>query len=234
MNEPPSVLSYNTSTPPPIVKKTYELLPLYNDKNPMLAQKQKEFDFSDSPVNVIDFANQLLYTMSHYGGIGLAAPQCGFPYRMFVLTGGIVCINPVIIESSQETVRDKEGCLSFPGLYLPITRPNTIKIKYTNEFGKEVEAAWTGATARAAQHEYDHLEGKVFTSLVGTLTLQMAKKKREKMFKKIKRIVAIKEQQMRIAGTDKSQILGHGMDRATQVQTGRQISSTAINTHREN
>jgi len=204
MNTTPTAFVYNTEKPAPIAeKKAMELLPLYNDKNPMLATKQKDFDFSNAPVNVIDFANQLLHTMNHYGGVGLAAPQCGFPYRMFVMTGGIVCINPTILESSSETTREKEGCLSFPGVYLPIHRPAVIKIKYTNEFGAEVVADWIGATARVAQHEFDHLEGKVFTGLVGNLTLQMAKKKKEKLFKKIKRIVEIKEQRMRLDGTDK-------------------------------
>lgn len=228
----PNVISYNTSSAPEIIKKTYQLLPLYNDKNPMLNQKQKEFNFKDSPVNVIDFANQMLYTMGHYGGIGLAAPQCGFPYRMFVLVGGIVCINPVIIESSPETVREKEGCLSFPGLYLPITRPATVRIKYTNEFGAEVEASWTGATAQAAQHEYDHLEGIVFTSHVGNLTLQMAKKKKQKMFKRMERFVAYKNRHK----TETPAVHGEGMysSTPTQVHSGRQISTTAIESHRVN
>jgi peptide deformylase len=161
-----------------------------------------EFDILNPPCNIIEFANQMLYTMNHYGGVGLAAPQCGFPYRMFVMVGGIVCINPVIIHTSANASHVKEGCLSFPGLYLGITRPETITIKYTNEFGQRVETTWTGATARVAQHEFDHLEGKVFTSRVGSLTLQMAKKKRQKLFKKIQRVVEAKARQLRVEGKD--------------------------------
>lgn len=200
----PNVISYNTEKPPTIApKKAPVLLPLYNDKNPMLAVKMPEFDIVNPPVNIIDFANQLLHTMGHYGGMGLAAPQCGSPYRMFVMAGGIVCINPVIVEQSKETTYTKEGCLSFPGLYLPVTRPESILIRYTDEFGKRIEVRWTGATARCAQHEFDHLEGKLFTSLVGTLTLQMAKKKRQKLFKKIERVVEYKQRQLKISGKDK-------------------------------
>lgn len=195
MNEP---FVYNTTTPPSITQKKPELLPLYNEKNPMLAMKQQEFDVNDSPCNIIDFANQMLFTMSHYNGVGLAAPQCGFPYRIFVMAGGIVCINPVIVEVSKETSYAKEGCLSFPGLMLPVTRPNTIRMKYTNEFGKRVESTWTGTTARIAQHEYDHLEGRVFTNLVGSLTLQMAKKKRQKFLKKVERVMAVRTIQKRV------------------------------------
>lgn len=227
----PKEFVYSTTAPTPIVKKPMELLPLYNDKNPMLALKQPEFDINDSPVNVIDFANQLLYTMNHYGGAGLAAPQCGFPYRMFVMAGGIVCINPVVVESSKETSFTKEGCLSFPGLYLNVTRPETIRIKYTNEFGKRVEATWNGATARIAQHELNHLDGIVFTSLVGSLTLQMAKKKRQKLFKKIKRVVELKEQHLRIAGKDKT----YGKSQTPTTMTyDNAPATTAIQSHREN
>lgn len=224
INPQPNILSYNTAAPPAITKKQYELFTLYNDKNPMLLQRMPEFDFhtfDKSPITVIDFCNQLLHTMNHYGGIGLAAPQCGFPYRLFVLAGGIVCINPVIVEISKERGFTKEGCLSFPGLYLSIWRPSTVKMKYTNEFGERIEVTWTGATARAALHEYDHLEGRVFTSLVGNLTLQMAKKKRQKMFKKIQKVVDFKAQQLRIAGKDKEYVERTVAPRAVEVQSNR-------------
>lgn len=222
MNTPQLV--YNTEKPTPIVKKKDELLPLYNDKNPMLTMRQPEFDVENPPVNIIEFANQMLFTMAHYGGAGLAAPQCGFPYRLFVMSGGFVCINPVIHHSSKETSFKKEGCLSFPGLYVPVTRPETITIRYTNEFGKRVEATWSGLTARVAQHELDHLEGIVFTSRVGNLTLQMAKKKRQKLMKKISRVVEMKERQIRAAGQG---------DTYTSPRPQVPATAVSIQTHRE-
>jgi peptide deformylase len=228
----PKEFVYSTTAPTPIVKTPMELFPLYNDKNPMLTIKHPEFDLSDSPVNIIDFANQLLHTMNHYGGAGLAAPQCGFPYRIFVMVGGIVCINPVIIESSKETSFGKEGCLSFPGLYLSTTRPATVRMRYTDEFGKQIEATWTGATARVAQHELNHLDGIVFTSLVGNLTLQMAKKKRDKMFTKIKRFVAAKEQHLRITGKDKT--YGKTQSPTNLTYQNGPSTTTAVQSHREN
>ncbi len=227
----PKEFVYNTTNPIPIDKKPQTLLPLYNDQNPMLKLKQPDFNVENPPCNIIEFANQLLYTMNHYGGVGLAAPQCGFPYRLFVMTGGIVCINPVIVETSKETAFTKEGCLSFPGLYLPITRPETIRIKYTNELGKRIEATWNGATARTAQHELDHLNGIIFTSLVGNLTLQMAKKKRQKLFKKIKRVVEMKEQQLRISGKDKTY---RHTSTPTTVTKQNGPATTAVQSHREN
>jgi peptide deformylase len=217
------VFTYNTTTPPPLVKKHYELLPLYNEHNPMLKLRQPELDFSSFPANIVEFARQLDYTMNHYGGMGLAAPQCGFPYRMFVMSGGVVCINPKILRSADETIREKEGCLSYPGLFLPITRPRSVHVEYYTVSGQRVEETFTGATARVFQHECDHLDGKVFTRYVGTLTLQMAKKKKEKMFKKIKRIVEHKEAQIRYTGSERRKI---------NPVTGPEVSKSIIS-HRE-
>jgi peptide deformylase len=190
--------TYNTAEPPTIIQKKYDPLPLYNDKNPMLSQHQEPMDLSRLPADLIETCNRLLATMNHYGGVGLAAPQCGLPWRLFVAAGGMVCINPKIITASIETTREKEGCLSFPGLYLPITRSRTIEVEYHNEFGVLKHETFTGATAKIFQHETDHLNGIVFTSLVGNLTLQMAKKKKQKMFKRMERIVEIKEMQRKM------------------------------------
>lgn len=218
----PTTFVYDTTKPRalPAAKKP-NLLPLYNEKNPMLATRMPEFNILNPPCNIVEFANQLLYTMAHYGGVGLAAPQCGFPYRIFVMAGGVVCINPVILEASTETARQKEGCLSFPGLSLPIERAKTVRVKYTNEKGERVEATWSGVTAQVAQHEYDHLEGKVFTSRVGSLTLQMAKKKRQKLFKKIQRIVDAKATRARIDGKVSSRL-------TTETTPNPQMSPTAV------
>jgi len=192
METTPPVFTYNTDAAPKIIKKTAELLPLYNDSNPFLHKATKDVDFTAPPKDLEELAERLIATMNKYGGAGLAANQCGVLCRMFVMVGGIVVINPKILETSEEVVRDKEGCLTYPGLVLPVTRPKTIKVEYYTLTGERKEEVYTGATARVFQHEYDHLEGKVFTSKVGSLTLQMAKKKRQKMFKKIERIMEFK------------------------------------------
>lgn len=225
----PDILVYDTNSPPPLAKKTQELLHLYNDQNPMLQQSTPEFDMQKPPVDVIEFANKMLHTMNHYGGVGLAAPQCGEPYRIFVMTGGIVCINPVVIDSSKETSHQKEGCLSFPGLILPVTRSVSARFKYTDETGKRIDVTWTGATARVALHEMDHLNGIVFTKRVGTLTLAMAKKKKLKLFKKIQAVVDTKARLQ--------QQKPHLTDRASKMvslshQNGPVV--TAVQSHREN
>jgi peptide deformylase len=213
--------TYNTSTPPTIVQKKYDPLPLYNDKNPMLAQRQEAMDLNPLPVDLIETCNRLLATMNQYGGVGLAAPQCGIPLRLFVMTGGMVCINPRILTASIETLREKEGCLSFPGLYLPITRSRTIEVEYFNEFGVQKHETFSGATAKVFQHETDHLNGIVFTSLVGNLTLQMAKKKKQKLFKRMERIVEVKEMQRKMADLVSKSAMAKVAPRAVQVQSNR-------------
>lgn len=197
----PTTFNYNTNTPPAIIKKKYEVFPLYNEKNPMLKNKMVPFDFASVKGDeLVEFARRLDFTCNHYGGAGLAAPQCGFPYRIFVMAGGLVCVNPAILEASEETVRDREGCLSFPGFTLPIARPKTVRVEYYTVAGERKEEVFTGATARVFQHELDHLNGKLFTSLVGSLTLQMARKKQQKLFKKMERIVAAKNANARYTG----------------------------------
>lgn len=189
----PKSFVYSTEHAPEITKKKVELLPLYNDQNPLLLKRVPEVDFTNPPKDLQELAERLVATMNNYGGAGLAANQCGVMCRMFVMSGGIVVINPVILEISQETAQEREGCLTFPGLTLPVLRAKSVKVSFCGLNGEKQEVTYTGITARVFQHEYDHLEGKVFTSKVGSLTLQMAKKKKAKLFKKMQRIVEYKQ-----------------------------------------
>lgn len=177
--------------------KTYEPYAIFNDKNPLLKERLPEFDFTSgqaSSQQLWDIVKRMETTMLKYGGIGLAANQIGLRLRMFVMTGQVVsaCINPSIVRSSETTKRDKEGCLTFPYLFLPVTRPEWIDAEWYDVQGKKQSARYSGLTARVFAHELDHLNGIVYTSYVGNLTLQMAKKKRDKMIKKIQRMEAYK------------------------------------------
>lgn len=189
----PKSFVYSTERAPEIIKKKVDILPIYNEHNPLLLKRVPEVDFSNPPKDLEELADRLIATMNHYGGAGLAANQCGVMCRMFVMAGGIVVINPTILEMSEETVREKEGCLTFPGLTLPVNRAKTVKVSFLGVNGQKQEVTYSGITSRVFQHEYDHLEGKVYTSKVGSLTLQMAKKKKQKLFKKMQRIVEYKE-----------------------------------------
>jgi peptide deformylase len=109
-------------------------------------------------------------TMIEYDGVGLAAPQIGLDARIAIVDiederGTIEMMNPRIIETSGEQT-DPEGCLSFPGLYGEVTRPNYVKIKAFNRKGREYTLEAEGFLARAIQHEIDHLDGILFTTKV--------------------------------------------------------------------
>ena len=120
--------------------------------------------------------SKLSYTLNenmfHHNGVGLSANQIGIEERVFVmmvdidLEQTITCFNPKIIKESKDEVVMEEGCLSYPELFLDISRPATIVVKYEDE-GKQIyKRQLTGYYARIFQHEYDHMEGIDFTERV--------------------------------------------------------------------
>lgn len=125
-------------------------------------------------------------------GVGLAAPQIGSSYNMFVMNhsilGDIGIFKPEILEVSDESVVIEEGCLTFPLLFIHITRPEKVKVRYTKSDGETIVETWMdGMDARCFQHEYEHLQGELFLDKVSDMKLQRAFKKREKLFKKFER-----------------------------------------------
>jgi peptide deformylase len=121
-------------------------------------------------------------------GIGLAANQIGLTKRVFVIGSSNIagfpapfaCFNPQILEVSKEQINYKEGCLSYPDLWISINRPAVIKVEYQDSLGNIHEAAMSGLIARCFQHELDHLDGICFVDKVSSLKLQLAMKKLRK------------------------------------------------------
>ncbi len=111
--------------------------------------------------------DDMIETLHHVGGVGLAAPQVGVMRRLFVVDLGeedsepIVLVNPEFLEQTGEQDGD-EGCLSIPGKAGSVVRPEYVRIKGLNRDGEEVEYEGTGMLARAFCHEYDHLEGVMY------------------------------------------------------------------------
>ena len=147
----------------------------------------KEHNFKDKK----EVADLMFKTMLRYGGIGLSANQVGLPFNMFVIgdhmqvSNGLkmTCFNPMIISTSMETVLMKEGCLTYPFLFLMLARPRKVVVKYTDEKGDLKEGNLDGQISRIFQHEYDHMIGRVFTELASKMKLEMAEKKAKKSFK---------------------------------------------------
>ena len=111
-----------------------------------------------------DISNKMFDLMKGIG-IGLAAPQIGIPWQMFVVDLGKpkVFINPVIKPDLTRIAIHNEGCLSLPGFKLDIPRPRDIYIEYVDLLGKPHKAKYAGMYSRCIQHEYDHLKGKLIT-----------------------------------------------------------------------
>jgi peptide deformylase len=124
-------------------------------------------------------------------GIGLAANQIGLTKRVFVLGSyniegfpePFALFNPRILNASEEQIPYKEGCLSYPDLWLSLKRPAVIEVEYQDSLGNIHQAAMSGLIARCFQHELDHLDGICFVDKVSSLKLQLAMKKLRKKTK---------------------------------------------------
>jgi peptide deformylase len=107
--------------------------------------------------------NDMLYTMTHFYGVGLAAPQVGVSKCLIVVDigdGPVKLANPQIVKT-KGVAKMKEGCLSVPGIDIEIERPYEILVSALNEFGESIEIKAKGLFARVIQHEVDHLNGKI-------------------------------------------------------------------------
>ncbi|MGE5607506.1 MAG: peptide deformylase [Bacteroidota bacterium] len=138
------------------------LLKIYTGEDPVLRQKARKISKISKKLRVL--AKDMLETMYHANGVGLAAPQVGISERMVVIdvgTGPIVLINPEIIKQEGEK-RDVEGCLSLPGRNEYITRAERVCVTAFDLNGKEIKLTGEDLLARAFQHEIDHLDGILF------------------------------------------------------------------------
>lgn len=109
-------------------------------------------------------------TMAHYNGIGLAAPQIGIPKQILVIDTQVegqrvAMINPVLVDSDGAEI-DIEGCLSIPGIYGEVERSRQVTVRFQDVTGEDREVKAEGLFARAIQHEFDHLCGKLFDERV--------------------------------------------------------------------
>jgi peptide deformylase len=164
---------------------------LVPETSPILLQKCEEFDFNNPPFDPEQFAINLYNAMVNHDGLGISACQVGYPYRVFAMRTNsenpLVLFNPRIVDVSDNMVSMKEGCLSFPLLYLNVKRPDYVRIRFQEYTGETITETFVGMTARVALHEYDHLEGKVFTSVASSFETQRAMRKRMIFQRKVRR-----------------------------------------------
>ena len=168
---------------------------ILTEPNEVLRQKSLPVDEVNKDLqNLMD---DMLQTMYAAPGIGLAAIQVGVPKRVIVLDidqkegqkNPIFLVNPEIINKSSNYLTYEEGCLSVPGQFAEIDRPEKCHIKYLDYNGEKKEMEAHGMLATCIQHEIDHLEGILFIDYLSKLKKSMIIKKLSKQKKTIERIV---------------------------------------------
>jgi len=142
------------------------ILKLIPNTHPILHERVKP---CSKDLDRSEMSRILKENMMHYEGVGLSANQIGISERVFIMVLNmeteetITCFNPRIIKRYDENVYFEEGCLSFPDEIINVERPDRIVVKYEDEDKKDHKIKLSGMAARVFLHEFDHLEGIVFT-----------------------------------------------------------------------
>jgi peptide deformylase len=157
---------------------------MYGD--PVLRQKAKDIEPGTDVKSLVD---DMFETMHAANGVGLAAPQIGKSVRLFVVDGRViedeptmqdftkVFVNPVMLEELGTPWEYEEGCLSIPNIREKVSRKEMLKISYFDENWIVHEETFDGLRARIIQHEYDHIEGKMFVDYLTPLKKRLLKGK---------------------------------------------------------
>ena len=164
------------------------ILPIYTYGQPVL-RKEAEDIAPDYP-ELKELVQNMFETNERADGVGLAAPQIGLPIRVVIVDLTPLgedmpeyadfkraYINGYIVEEDGDTILMDEGCLSLPGIHEKVPRAEKVRIQYVDEDFVEHDEWVEGFLARVIQHEFDHLEGKVFTDRISPLRRQMNKAK---------------------------------------------------------
>ena len=164
------------------------ILPIYVYGEPVLRKISEEIDLDDA--NLKQLVADMFETMYHANGVGLAGPQIGKAIRIFVIDSEPfkesypdvriykgAFINPIITKEWGDDFVFGEGCLSLPNINEDVTRKSNIHIEYYDENGEFHDEDFDGLVARIIQHEYDHLEGRVFTDRLSQIKKMVLKGK---------------------------------------------------------
>lgn len=170
------------------------ILPIYLYGQPVLRKVAKDIQ-PDYP-NLKELIANMFETMYNADGVGLAAPQIGLDIRLFIIDLEVlaedderfsgfkkVFINPQITERTGEIVKMEEGCLSLPGINESVEREEKIRIQYLDENFVAHDELYEDFFARCIQHEYDHIEGKLFIDKISGIRKQLIKSKLNNLLK---------------------------------------------------
>jgi len=150
-----------------------------------LSKQVKAVDLENPGFDPVELKKEMTELMLASNGIGLSANQVGLDAQVFVMGDSVenstICINPTVLQYTQETVDDIEGCLSFPNIYVKIKRPKEILAEWYNEDLEKQTVKIEGYSAKCYLHELDHLLGITFKDRASKLKWNMATKKAKKL-----------------------------------------------------
>jgi peptide deformylase len=155
--------------------------------NPILEKELQEVNLQDPGFDPIQLKKDMVEIMLANNGIGLSACQVGLDYKVFVMgdsaENSTIHINPTVLQYTEETLDELEGCLSFPNVFVKVKRPAEILAEFYDENLEKKVVKITGYSARCYLHELDHCLGITFKDRVSKLKWDMAKKKARKLEK---------------------------------------------------
>lgn len=157
--------------------------------DPILRKKLTDVNLEDPRFDPVELKSQMTSIMLDNHGIGLTASQVGLDHNLFIMgdnpSNCTLHINPTVLEYTEDTELEIEGCLSFPNVYVKVTRPKEILASYYDENLEQKTVKITGYTARCYLHELDHCLGITFKDRVSNLKWNMALKKKSKIEKRM-------------------------------------------------
>jgi peptide deformylase len=163
------------------------IYPIVAYGDPVLKKVAQDIDRNDGAIDLKKLIADMYETMYSANGVGLAAPQIGLSLRLFVIDAdkmdddiqGMkkVFVNPKIVSETGDKWAFEEGCLSIPNIREDVYRQPTIRIQYFDENWNEFDEEYDGMTARVIQHEYDHIEGILFTDYLSGFKKTLLKSK---------------------------------------------------------
>lgn len=152
--------------------------------NEILTTKVAEVDIANPGFDPKEIKAMMIDTMLSNNGIGLSANQVDLNHQLFVMgadpKSSELCINPTVLQHTEDTVLEDEGCLSFPGIFVQVKRPREILVEYSDENLEQRRQHLTGYAVKVFLHEWDHLQGICFKDRVSPLKWKMAAKKASK------------------------------------------------------
>ena len=152
------------------------------EDDPILKKRGQPFDFDNPQEDPEKLKKELYEAMIKYEGLGLSACQIGIDLKVFAMRfedDVICCFNPRINDYSEETTYVSEGCLTFPGLFFPVTRALGINCTFADFEGTVVTASFSEISAKVFQHEFDHMMGKQYLEYASAYMIRNARRKQK-------------------------------------------------------